>query len=521
MKYLLLCSSLILSSVSGGYPTEFANQSADLDLEAIAGILEDTPWLEVYLPQQDSTGAFPADTLLKAYMLYPDSLRRHFYIAVPESYDEEGLNPLFIWLHGGVSTDELRTMDPEDIHEWALIPRLLEEGYLLAFPCGQMDAAWWDPVGEEGILRIVRWMKFNFMVDDSRVYVGGFSDGASGSFSLMMLHPSPFAGYLAFSGHPGVAALDGGRATYLPSLSNRPGMVTHTDQDGLYPAGRMSRSVALAVSAGAPIEYLTFSGYQHDPAYLREIEEDIVQWLSATERPRFPREIVWEAGEPSGCDWLHVDSIVPWPLLAEDVDFNTLMVSERLQFGFYPDRDHQGEGVFIAGVVDDDVPASRMGFREGDLLVGFQGREVGGLDDLGSLQEGMLPGDSFSVTVLRDLDTLRLRDRFDPPRHYWLLPRQGPSVRVEASFDDNVFRLSVNRLCRLGLLLHREMVDFGRELVVICNGCEVYRGSVADDREFMITNLLMEMDPSRMYHARLELDLEELLPPLMYADMAD
>ena len=38
MKYLLLCSALILSSVSGGYPTEFANQSADLDL-ATDGVL--------------------------------------------------------------------------------------------------------------------------------------------------------------------------------------------------------------------------------------------------------------------------------------------------------------------------------------------------------------------------------------------------------------------------------------------------------------------------------------------------
>jgi|GEM_PF-3689007 len=35
MKYLLLSSALILSSVTGGYPTEFANQGADLDLEEL------------------------------------------------------------------------------------------------------------------------------------------------------------------------------------------------------------------------------------------------------------------------------------------------------------------------------------------------------------------------------------------------------------------------------------------------------------------------------------------------------
>ena len=455
------------------------------------------------------------ETLLIDSILYPDSIQRHFYYVIPPGCDPEEPNPLFVWLHGGVSTADLRTMEPEILTEWFLIPRFLEEGYLIAFPCGQLDATWWDPVGEEGILRIVRWMKKNFNVDDSRVFVGGFSDGASGSFSLMMLHPSCFAGYLAFSGHIGVAAIDGGRATYLPSLSNRPGIASHSDEDGLYPTGKMAPTITLAESAGAVIEYHTFQGFEHDPSYLPQLEDRIFEFLAETERERFPGSIIWEAGEPSGCDWLMVDSIIPWPLTGIDMDYNTLLVSDRLRFGFYPGWEYEGDGVFVSGVVDGDVPAARLGLQEGDVIVGFTGEDIATLDEIGILQEEMLPGDSFSIAILRNGELLELKDMFNPPEHYWLLPRSGPSVRIFAVYSQNRFDITVNRFCRIRLLLHPEMVDFSSDIIVTFNGHEIFRGPVEEDGSFAMDNLMENLDIERCYTASLEFNLEELLLPLM------
>lgn len=456
-----------------------------------------------------------SDTLLIDSILYPDSAQRHFYYVIPSDCDTEEQSPLFVWLHGGVSTADLRTMEPETLMERYLIPRLLSEGYLIVFPCGQVDAVWWDPVGEEGILRIVRWMKMNFSIDDSRVFVGGFSDGASGSFSLMMCSPSCFAGYLAFSGHIGVAALDGGRATYLPGLSNRPGIVSHSDEDGLYPTEKMAPTIALAESAGAMIEYRTFQGFEHDPSYLPQMEDRIFEFLSETERVRFPGSIIWEAGEPSGCDWLMVDSIIPWPLIGGDLDYNTTLVSDRLRFGFYADWDYEGDGVFVAGVADGDVPAARMGFQEGDVIIGFEGEDIITLDDIGILQEEMAPGDSFAVAILRDGETLELQDMFNPAEYYWLLPRTGPSVRVEAAYSHNSFDITVNRFCVIRFLLHPDMVDFSSDIVVTCNGYEVFRGPVEEDYSFAMENLMENLDLERCYTAELKLDLEELILPLM------
>jgi len=478
--------------VSGISSTSELYESAPLDIECIC------------------------DTLLSAGVLYPDSVERLFYYVIPDGYDPAIDSPLFVWLHGGVSTADLHTMDPETFSELYLIPRLLDETCLVVFPSAQLNATWWDPVGEEGILRITRWMKMNFNVDDSKVFVGGFSDGASGSLSLMMLHPDYFAGYLAFSGHIGVAAIDGGRATYLPSLSNRPGIVSHSDEDGLYPTEKMSPTVALAESAGAEIEYYTFQGFEHDPSYLPQLEDRVLEFLAETERVKFPSGIIWEAGEPCGCDWLRVDSIVPWPLIGSDLDYNQLLVSDRIQFGFYPDWEFEGEGVFVSGVVDGDIPASRLGLCEGDVIVGFMGEDIKNLDEIGNLQAGLCAGDSFSIAVMRDGEILEMRDRFNLPEYYWLLPRQGPSVRIEAEYSQNRFDVTVNRFCLIRLLLHPDMVDFSSDLVVFCNGYEVFRGSVEEDGNFAMDNLLENLDLERAYTAELKLDLAELLPEQMY-----
>lgn len=514
----LLITLTIVTALSAGVLAALP-ESLNPDVHP-SEILEDH-LQEQWLIWEELGGSAPRDTLLSSSVLYSDSVERHFYYAVPSEYDISGKSPLLVWLHGGVSTQELRTMEPADLDDWPLMQRLLDEGFLLAFPCGQMEATWWDTLGEKGILDIVKWMKLNFNVDDSRVFTSGFSDGASGSFSLMMLHPSPFAGYLAFSGHPGVAAIDGERSTYFPCLSNRPGIVTHTDLDGLYPSAEMAPAVAAAESAGAVIDYYTFQGYQHDPAYLPEMKDEILAFLRETQRKRFPGSILWEAGEPCGCDWLWVDSIVPWPVLTVDVDHNLPLVSERLTFGFYPDWEYEGDGVYVSGVVEDsDVPAARLGFQEGDVIVGFQGSEVKDLDEIGDIKESMAAGDSFSISIQRGGSVLELRDRFNPPQYYWLLPRYGPSARIEAEYSGNVFTIEASRLCTISLLLHPDMVDFDREVAVVCNGHEIFRETVVPDSVFALENLLKTADTERAYLASVELDLEELLLPKLHASVS-
>ncbi len=503
---LVSSSPLTLSDVLETDDTQIREKYlSQTNLDALLADISDLP--------PTSIGA-EREVLLEDSLFYSDSVWRHFYYVIPEAYDG-GKAPLLVWLHGGVSTDDLSSWDGEVLTEYHLIPGFLEEGYVLVLPCAQRDAEWWHPVGEEGILSIIRHMKTAFNIDDSRIYVGGFSDGASGSFSLMMLHPSDFAAYFALSGHIGVAAIDGERGTYLPTLSNRSGFATHTDQDGLYPTGKMKATIELARSAGANIIYRTFDDYGHDPDYLPLIEEELGNFLRSTTRQTHPEAIVWEGSEPGRCDWLAVDSIVPWPLIGGDTDWNMILVSDRLMFGFYTDWEYEGDGVRISAVVDDDVPAVRAGLQGGDVITGFMGTHVSSMDDVYPILEGMLPGDPFTLMVQRDNEVLQLSESFNPPEYYWLLPRTAPSVRVDALVEGNVFDIEVNRLCMLRLLLHREMIDFTEPVTVTVNGMEIFHGPVNEDSTYALDTFISNRDRERVYTAELVLDLEELLPPLI------
>jgi hypothetical protein len=513
----LILTVCVLMSASAGEADPFAARERVRTIIQSSGALSRPGRLLDVLEDALPLAERPSTTgeLMEDSLLYPDKAWRHYYYLVPDSYDHSRPNPMVVWLHGGVSTEELSSYDETVLEDRPLIPDLLEAGYVIALPCAQLGATWWDENGQQGVLGILGEMKCRLNIDDSRVFVGGFSDGASGSWALMMLHPSPFAGYMAFSGHLGVASLDGSRETYLPNLANRPGLVTHSDMDGLYPASRMGPTIDLARSAGAEITYDTFAAYQHDPAYLREYVDDVLCFLDTTQRERFPRSIVWKAAEPSRCDWLCVDSVIPWPLVGQDLEYNTVLVSERLVFGFYPDYEYAGSGVRISGVVEGDFPSTRMGFRAGDVIVSFRGSRVDNLDDLYELEEGMQAGDPFRLTMERGGETLQMEGHFNPPEYYWLFSRSMPAARAEAELDGNTFDLDVNRLCRVRLLLHPEMVDLEKDVIVRCNGMEVYRGRVDQSREVIADRFAETFDRSRVWSAELELDLEELLIPLM------
>jgi hypothetical protein len=464
-----------------------------------------------------SAGPAPPGQLVEDSLLYSDSVYRHFYYAVPEECASGQRLPLLVWLHGGVSAPEAPEYEPEALQELHPIPELMARGFAVALPCGQEGATWWDPVGQQGILDIVAEMKRRLPIDASRVIVGGFSDGASGAMALAMLSPSPFAGYMAFSGHPGVGAIDGGRATYLASLANRPGMVTHTDLDGLYPSSAMSGAVELAREAGASIDYYTLDGYGHEPDYLPELEEEILAFADTVRRHRFPAAVVWKAGEPSGCDWLRVDSVVPWPILTTDAEHNMVMVSERISIGFIPDWEATG-GIRVESVPEGDSPAVRAGLLSGDTIVAFDGVAMDSLADLSGHKAAMSPGDPFTMEVIRNGDRLTLEGELNPPQRYWLLPRTGPAVEIRAERDGNHIALETNRLCRITLLLHREMVDLQRPVRVSCNGLEVFRGPVEESPALADSILAATADSLRGYSAALRLDLEERMKPLLAGD---
>lgn len=143
-----------------------------------------------------------------------DDVERPWVLFVPESYDPAKPMPLFIALHGLVTRPEV-IPDQLEYAERIVYTKMAEErGWMVAVPFAQQDATWFDEVGMENIRAIVRAVKRERNVDDDRVWMGGFSDGASGAFFYAMVRPNDYAAFLSLNGHMGVAASSG---TWTPS----------------------------------------------------------------------------------------------------------------------------------------------------------------------------------------------------------------------------------------------------------------------------------------------------------------
>ena len=210
---------------------------------------------------QETTG------IIRMENLCLDGIKRPYCLYIPSKYEPTKPMPLIIDLHGGVNRPTIVDSPEVYVKESPFTGYAEAQGYILLFPFGQAGATWWDSVGVKNILDQVRIAKRNYNINDNRVYMTGFSDGASASFFFAMTHPDDFAAFIPLNGHPGVGSIDFGIQNYFVNLFNRPLHVVNTDLDQLYQDKEIRPMMELAQKAGANILYRIYTGIGHDFAY--------------------------------------------------------------------------------------------------------------------------------------------------------------------------------------------------------------------------------------------------------------
>ena len=189
-----------------------------------------------------------------------------YRVYVPKAYTGVTAAPLVIALHGlGANEDSMFDSYSR------LPPQLAEEhGFLMAAPLGYRvdgfygatimgvgDAASRRRVeySEKDVLEVLRLMKANYKVDESRIYLIGHSMGAIGTWALAAKYPDTWAALVPFSG------------TGSPLLAERmkgiPQFVVHGDNDPTVNVAGSRTMVAALKKAGADVTYLEIVGGNH------------------------------------------------------------------------------------------------------------------------------------------------------------------------------------------------------------------------------------------------------------------
>jgi phospholipase/carboxylesterase len=199
--------------------------------------------------------------------LHPLNLRdrRDSLLYVPKSADPNRPAPLLVYLHGATGSEQ------QGIRK--LTPFADDRGFLLLSPAS--TGGTWDAIQEgygPDVSIIDQALTRAFAaryVDERRIAVCGFSDGASYALGLGLSNGDLFTSVLAFS--PGFIPA-GSKQTGRPRI-----FVSHGTNDEILPIASCSRRLVPELTkAGYKVTFREFDGPHAVP---REIVEEAMQWL--------------------------------------------------------------------------------------------------------------------------------------------------------------------------------------------------------------------------------------------------
>ena len=461
-------------------------------IETIAKTIPSSEFLLREIRKRDYEQPQNTGSLQSFKMKGTDGVERPWLLYTPESYWSRKATPLIIALHGAVSRKEI-TDDPKG---WAKNSSWLKlaqnNGWFAIFPYVQAGATWWDEVGMTNIRRQLQLVKHHFNIDDDRVYMVGFSDGASAGFLHAMIKPDNYAAIVALCGHMGVGSLDGDLPTYAPNMANTPIYAVTTNKDGLYPTTIMGPTIDMAIAAGANIFYRQLKGTHSFDFAATELPL-IADFLLRHPRNPFPAKIYWETANSDfgRCRWLEITRVLPVKAAQWHKDHNQILVSKRITIGFMPDSSK--DNLRVESVLENTY-AEKVGLKAGDLITRAAGLKIASLDDFDAAKNSVKRGDRFDMNVMRFGKSVELKGTLPPEDLFYLFKRSQPSAAVKAVQSGNIIKLEGSRVGTFKILVFAEQFNLEKNIEIYYNGKLVFNDQVSPDIEFILENYMQNRD---------------------------
>lgn len=431
-----------------------------------------------------------------------DGVNRPYVVSIPEGYNPGVSTPPLVYLHGMVGREVIIPDQLKHAEEHPFVSLGNREGWIVLLPFGQRGAAWWERVGYTNIHDLVRNLKSKYNIDDDRVWMGGFSDGASGSFFHAMCLPTDFASFLALNGHMGVASLDNDQPLYAGNMATAPVFAITTDKDHYYPTERMKPSFETAIEAGAEIMLRSLPG-EHTWEDIKEEAPNMLAFLKRHPRDPLPAKFSWETGDVENfgqCRWFVIDEISTAQPEMWHHDYNTTMIDSTITFGFVNDDTFEGEGMKVGSVNQDkSFMAFQMGLKAGDIIIAGNDIPILADGDIGIFKGTLQWGDSVYLRVIRGEKEVLLKGRLPQPRKYLLFKREVPSAKAEIEVVGNDVNIRTSRVGAFRILVHPDMFRVNRNIKVTVNERVMFDDIVKPDIGFMLGDFRENRDCELIY----------------------
>ena len=380
-----------------------------------------------------------------------DGKTRPYVVYAPKEATsaKKGGKPLVVFLHGAIGSPAIRP-NPEKYVAQSPFVGLADKGdcYLL-FPFGQKGCTWFDEIGCQMVLDEIAAVKKQYKIDENKVFLAGFSDGASGVYYFSMTYPTDFTGFIALNGSIKVASMLGEDEIYPCNTNEKPFYIVNTYSDTLYPIEQITPTIDFLKTENPNITFRSLAG-DHFMGYFDTEEDNLLQFIGSHTRKPLMR-IVWETSDyqnPKGIGWLRVKAIDTTSAKAEwhKPQQRVKIYNNKADLGLKFDYNYKGNGLKVAGFKNDTVTAKRIGVKEGDIVITLEKDSVSSPFIPMMYTSKKRAGDPTEITVLRGEERLTFQGYFNTGYPYYLFRRRRPSARIEAEIKDRELYLRSSRI---------------------------------------------------------------------------
>jgi dienelactone hydrolase len=443
----------------------------------------------------------------------PDGASHNFTISVPESYDPTRKYGLILYLHGGVSTPQTN-LGERSVRQVA--EGFGKEDYITVAPSGHGGAVWWREVQINNVNGIIDRLKRTYNIDENRVFMSGFSDGASGTYFFAFKNSTPFAGLLPWHGHMAVIANPRAQAdgqVYIPNLRNKPLWVCNGEKDQLYPTQSVQPFIDVLKEADVPVDWNPNKA-GHDFGWMPEFSEEIATFFAETRRNPHPDALYWETELTERYNRVHWLIINELGTVEGETDFEDINVHyaqpQRKLLGVQLDADNGG--AVIAGVTEDSV-AAKAGLKEGDIIVEANGANVASRQDLVGAIQATDFGEDLKMKVKRGDEEIELTGTFpakqEPGKAPATFKRDKASGRVELTREGNTVNVKTEGVKKFTLLISPDQFDFSQPIKVVTNGKVSFEKSVSPSVKTLLKWAVTDNDRTMLYGAELTIEVAD------------
>lgn len=441
----------------------------------------------------------------------PDGFERPYWITIPADYDGETPAALLVCLHGGVMAAPVDS--GVSIMRWyaKYIDARENPRPIITLAASAdcyhtwMNAAWWRDAGRQNVLHFIRQAKLRLNIDPQRVYITGFSDGGSGTFSMAFNSPDTFAGYLPMCGDPLIPITD----DVMHAYTNLEGANIHAfngAKDPIYPGKEMEKLYKDANKLGAKIDWFIHPEAGHDWGEPDEIFPRQLGFFDTWTRPAASDKIDWTADRAltGRRAWLSVDETGELnKSLNKGSKPKPKAGGYRIDLGIKVPSSRGPFEKAVVGRVDPGSIADKMGVKAGDLVVSCDGQEVATFSDVRMLLSQKRAGDEIALTVEREGERHTFTEKIPKPE-------KRVVGRIQGKRGSNI-GIEVYDVKRFSVWVSRDMLGDKSNLTIKLNREKVFDAKVKPDAAVLLDEFTETGERKPFYFARIQIDVAEAL----------